>query len=438
VNNNRPRLEDTSQVVLPWIVRLRYGIPIAQIVAALFVEYVLGIGLPLTWIILVSGFVGISNLLLVDRIRRPHLPRSFSTSMLVEYIFVFDTVCLTVVLMLTGGPTNPFSVLYLVHITLSATILTKRQTLLLGGFSGLCFGALFLVYRPIPVLEMAHDMPGADLHLIGMWISFLVTAFMVTTFSGKISKLLREREDSMLRMQGELAKRDRLASLVTLAAGAAHELNTPLSTIAVVAKELEVFATDVLHSDGVGTDCRLIRDEVNRCQKTLWKMSARGAEPAALALEAVPVDQLFQEVCEEIAQASRVKVELPDRAPLRSLRVPRHSVQQALVALLKNALEASPSTVFFSAKCSGEFLQFRVKDTGSGMSEEILRRVGEPFFTTKETGKGMGLGTFVAKTLAEQLGGSLTYESSLGAGTVAVLELPMTLEPEAWQTNERN
>jgi len=101
------------------------------------------------------------------------------------------------------------------------------------------------------------------------------------------------------------------------------------------------------------------------------------------------------------------------------------------VALLKNALEASQSTVFFSAKCSGEFLQFRVQDTGSGMSEEILRHVGEPFFTTKETGKGMGLGTFVARTLAEQLGGSLTYESSVGTGTVAVFELPMTLKAEA-------
>ena len=182
------------------------GIPIAQIVGALFVEYVLGIGLPLTWIILVSGFVGISNLLLVDRIRRPHLPRSFSTSVLVEYIFVFDTVCLTVVLMLTGGPTNPFSVLYLVHITLSTTILTKRQTVLLGAFSGLCFGALFLVYRPIPVLEMAHNMPGADLHLIGMWISFLVTAFMVTTFSGKISELLRKREDSYASHAGRVGQ----------------------------------------------------------------------------------------------------------------------------------------------------------------------------------------------------------------------------------------
>ncbi len=433
MKKERARLEDTSQVVLPWIAWLRYGIPVAQMVAAFFVEYVLKIDLPLTWILLISGLVATSNLLVADRIRRPDLLRRLGTSALVECIFVFDTLCLTVVLMLTGGPTNPFSVLYLVHITLSATILTRRQTLQLGAFSGLCFGALFLIYRPIPALEMAHHMAGADLHLRGMWVSFLVTVVMVTTFSGKISELLRDREESMLRMQGELAKRDRLASLVTLAAGAAHELNTPLSTIAVVAKDLELFATDVLHSEGVSGDCRLIRDEVDRCQKTLWKMSAQGAEPVALALETVPVDQLFRDICDELSQASRVIVKLPDRAPLPSLKVPRHPVQQALIALLKNALEASPCTspVLFSAQCSGEFLQFRVKDTGPGMSAEMLQHVGEPFFTTKEVGKGMGLGTFVARTLAEQLGGSLKYESVAGAGTVAVLELPMTLKAEA-------
>jgi two-component system sensor histidine kinase RegB len=116
----------------------------------------------------------------------------------------------------------------------------------------------------------------------------------------------------------------------------------------------------------------------------------------------------------------------PDHRPLLSLTIPRHSVQQALVALLKNALEASPptSTVLLSTQCSGEFLRFCVKDTGSGMSAEILRHIGEPFFTTKDTGKGMGLGTFLARTLAEQLGGRLTYESVVGAGTVAVFELP--------------
>jgi two-component system sensor histidine kinase RegB len=153
----------------------------------------------------------------------------------------------------------------------------------------------------------------------------------------------------------------------------------------------------------------------------------------ALALEAVPVDQLFRDVCNEISQASRVIVKLPDRTPLASLKVPRHPVQQALIALLKNALDASPCTspVLFTAECSGEFLQFRVKDAGPGMPAEILQHVGEPFFTTKEVGKGMGLGTFVARTLAEQLGGSLKYESAVGAGTVAVFELPITLKAEA-------
>ena len=122
------------------------------------------------------------------------------------------------------GPTNPFTLLYLVHITLSATILTKRWTWLLGALSVVCFGLLFLGYKPIPALEMHHASGAVGLHLIGMWVSFGVASLLVAMFSGKISELLRQHEESMLRMQEELAKKDRLASLVTLAAGSVQEL----------------------------------------------------------------------------------------------------------------------------------------------------------------------------------------------------------------------
>ena len=200
---------------------------------------------------------------------------------MVAWAFVLDTLCLTGVLMLTGGPTNPFSLLYLVHITLSASILTKRQTWLLGGLSILCFGMLFRIYRPIPALEMQHHQEGTNLHLIGMWVGFGVATFLVAAFAGKISELLREREDSLLRMQAELSRKDRLASLATLAAGAAHELNTPLGTIAVVAKELERYATQMVHDSALAEDSRLIRTEVDRCREILWRMSVTGASRQA-------------------------------------------------------------------------------------------------------------------------------------------------------------
>ena len=425
VTAGNPVPEAAPQIALPWIVRLRYGMAIGQIVTALFVRYALGVDIPLGAIAIAPALVGVSNLLLAARVRHPDVSHSIPTSPLVAWAFVLDTLCLTFLLMLSGGPTNPFSLLYLVHITLSAIILTKRWTWLLGALSTVCFGLLFRIYRPIPVLEMHRPADGTNLHLIGMWIGFGVAAVLVAVFSGKISELLRQHEDSLLLMQAELAKRDRLASLATLAAGAAHELNTPLATIAVVARELELFATDTERNDAMAEDSRLIRTEVDRCREILWRMSVQGAQPAAHASESVDAGDLLDDVSREIQQPGRVEICSPGQRV--SLTVPRRAVAQALIALTRNALEASApdSPVRVIARQAGERFQFVVSDDGRGMSPNTLRRIGEPFFTTKEPGKGMGLGTFLVRTLAEQLGGRLTFESTPQTGTLATLELPL-------------
>ena len=274
---------------------------------------------------------------------------------------------------------------------------------------------------------MHHPADGTSLHLTGMWIGFGVAAFLVALFSGKISELLRQHEDSLLRMQIELAKRDRLASLGTLAAGAAHELNTPLGTIAVVARELELFSTNTAPNEAVAEDSRLIRTEVDRCREILWRMSVQGAQPAAQASECVDAGDLLADVSSEIQQPDRLRVELASPGNAVPLTVPRRAVAQALIALTRNALEASApdAAVRVTARQEGERFQFVVMDNGKGMSPTTLRRIGEPFFTTKEPGKGMGLGTFLVRTLAEQLGGRLTFESSPQTGTVATFELPL-------------
>lgn len=429
----QPVPEAAPQIALPWIVRLRYGMALGQVATALFVRYALGVDIPLAALAIAPALVGASNLLLAARIARPDVSRRIPTSTLVAWAFVLDTICLTFLLMLSGGPTNPFSLLYLVHITLSAIILTKRWTWVLGALSTLCFGLLFRVYRPIPALEMHHPADGTSLHLTGMWIGFGVAAFLVALFSGKISELLRQHEDSLLRMQIELAKRDRLASLGTLAAGAAHELNTPLGTIAVVARELELFATNTAPNEAIAEDSRLIRTEVDRCREILWRMSVQGAQPAAQASESVDAGELLADLCSEIQQPDRLRVELAFPGQAAPLTVPRRAVAQALIALTRNALEASApdAAVRVIARQEGERFQFVVADNGKGMSPTTLRRIGEPFFTTKEPGKGMGLGTFLVRTLAEQLGGRLTFESSPQTGTLATFELPLSQTPEA-------
>jgi two-component system sensor histidine kinase RegB len=391
-----------------------------QIVAAALVDRALHADLPLGWIAVAPCLGALSNLWLSRR-------EYAAESALIGWLFVLDTLGLTAVLMLTGGPTNPLSLLYLVYITLSAMILKQRQTWALGLLASACFALLFWRYRPIPALEMHHHGDGVNVHLFGMWLGFGIAALLVAMFSGRISSLLRQHERSLFLMQDELARKDRLASLVTLAAGAAHELSTPLATIAVVANDLERYATRTLGDGGLAEDSRLIRTEVERCRAILQRLSVEGAEPAGEAIEAVKAGILVSAAQAAFASGSVLKVDT-SREDLESvLKVPRHAVQQAIVALVKNAVEASPagSVVSLATSRSTESIRFEVKDSGPGMSEEALRHAGEPFFTTKEPGRGMGLGIFLVRTLADRLGGRLTFDSSAAKGTCAVLELPL-------------
>lgn len=421
----QPAPDKATQIALPWIVRLRYGMAIGQIGTTLFVHYVLGVPIPVWTIALGPTVVALSNLLLSAWTDRPEITRRTPTATVVAWSFVLDTLCLTFVLILAGGPTNPFSLLYLVHITLSAIVLRRRWTWFLGGLSMVCFGLLFRIYRPVAVLEMHHPTEGTNLHLIGMWIGFGVAAVLIALFSGKISELLRQHEDQLLRMQGELARRDRLASLATLSAGAAHELNTPLGTIAVVAKELELYAANKMRDEAVAEDSRLIRTEVERCREILWRMSVQGPQPAAQAPEPVDVRDLLNDVSRDIQALDRVEF-FPPTEPV-SLTIPRRAVAQALIALTRNALDASQpdAAVRVTAQPAEGRFSFVISDHGTGIAPDILRRIGEPFFTTKEPGKGMGLGTFLVRTLAEQLDGQLTFESMPHGGTRATFELPM-------------
>lgn len=410
------RPEAAPEIALPWIVRLRYVAAAGQMATALLANQFPGIDLPLGWIAVGPALVIASNLWLAQR--------ALPVSTAVAAIFALDIAVLTGLLALSGGPTNPFSLLYLVHITLAATILTKHQTWLLGALSVAGYGLLFWKYRPIAALEVHHPNDGLNLHLIGMWLSFTTAAFLVAMFSAKISELLRKRELSLLAMQEELAKKDRLASLVTLAAGAAHELGTPLGTIALVARELERYASTTVQIPAVADDSRLIRTEVDRCRAILERMSIEGAEPAGEALQSVSVEKLLASVRSHFAPPL-LQVEFPQEPA--TLSIPLHAVEQALIALVKNALEAGPeaAAVSLCAERTSNAVRFVVADRGYGMSPETLRHVCEPFFTTKDPGRGMGLGTFLVRTLAERLGGSLRFESVLGSGTTAYFELPV-------------
>lgn len=412
-------------LALPWVVRLRYGMVVGGAATLGCAAWILGLQFVSLWAVVPLVCVFITNIWL-HRVARGSVR---SPQAMLGVIFTFDILCLTSVLALTGGPMNPFSLLYLVQITLAAVVLQKEWTWVLGVLSAVCFGLLFFLHIPFVGFHLSSAEHGFLPHLVGMWIAFVIAVVLISFFTSRVSHALRLREHEVLALQEHIARHEKLTSLVTLAAGAAHELGTPLATIAVVARELERYASTLRDGEALRDDAKLIHSEVERCQRILQRMSAEGAEPVGESPRIIEAGELLRQAIEEVpdAQRSRIAVDVIDTSA--ALFVPVRATVQSLVALLSNALDAGSTDghVLLRAEQRGIEIAFSVCDNGTGMSEEILRRIAEPFFTTKEPGSGMGLGTFLVRSFAERLGGCLSYESVPGSGTTATLTLPVEL-----------
>ena len=347
-----------------------------------------------------------------------------------------DLTVLTALLFLSGGPENPFNFLYLVHVALACSVASARLAWVVALVSSIAFGGLFFYNVPLTVGGMpsmghgAHAGHGghADtmtLHLRGMWVAFVVAAGFIVYFVTRVQTALRG-------FQARAQRAERLAALGTLAAGAAHELATPLASIAIAARELERGANDETRED-----IAAIRSQVDRCRDVLRRMSSEVGLTAGEGARTTTLPALIHAALDGLQGAKQVRVDADD-VTMETLIAP---VVSALRPLIDNALDATAeqraanlratdaksqekSCVHVRAFRDSEFVHFQIMDTGSGLTREATERVGEPFFTTKPVGAGVGLGVYVARSIAEQLGGELTIESESGQGTTATLRIP--------------
>jgi two-component system sensor histidine kinase RegB len=268
-------------------------------------------------------------------------------------------------------------------------------------------------------------------HLRGTWMSFALASFFIVYFVRRVARALAEREQELGEARAQVERREKLASLATLAAGAAHELSTPLSTIAVVAKEMQRALGDEVN-DEVRTDLQLVREQVGRCREILDRMSANAGEAAGEPLAEIPLRGWATAALDGFRDHDRVSVEHQDTTGEETIVGPPRALADTLRGLLKNAVQASgpglPVTLRFG-RAPGR-LTATVVDHGRGMPADVLARVGEPFFTTKVPGEGMGLGLFLTRTLVEQLGGEFHIRSRPGSGTEARIELPAAMAGE--------
>ena len=253
-------------------------------------------------------------------------------------------------------------------------------------------------------------------------------------FIGRVLLALRTREEELANMRERAAQNERLASLTTLAAGAAHELGTPLGTIAVIAKELEreanLVGPESPPTPGLSTlaeDAALIRQQVDRCRQILERMRGDVAGRSSDEPGRCSVDDVVEAVRGQLRVDAYERLAVIRPRPLPEIAAPLRAVQQAVQFLVNNAFDASPpdAPVELEVDATEErAVRITVRDRGTGMDEETLRRATEPFFTTKDPGRGMGLGLFLVRLVAERNGGRLRLDSTAGRGTTAVLELP--------------
>jgi two-component system sensor histidine kinase RegB len=247
----------------------------------------------------------------------------------------------------------------------------------------------------------------------------------------RVRRALAAREEELDASRSLAARQERLASLATLAAGAAHELATPLSTIAVVAKDLERAVIAAGAPADAADDVRLMREEVERCRRILARMRIDAGDPAGERFARVSVRELVDDCLDDCSTEldRAVSVTLDETTAAATTALPRHAFGQALRGLVDNARQASPPgapvTLRVAAVDENRRLVFEIADRGPGISAELLARVGEPFFTIKPAGQGMGLGIFLARAIVERLGGELSIRSAPGAGTTATLWLPV-------------
>lgn len=433
-----PRLRaipDRTTVNIDWLIRLRWAEIVGQSATVLVAQVFLGIALPIVPLLVVVGIGLLSNLALEVRLGRGEPAPADSGASLsrpsapsegeLAAVMALDILLLTALLFFTGGPLNPFGSLYLVQIALATVMVRAPWVWMLVVLSFSCYGLLLLVHQPL-------DLPDST-RMVGTWVALGVASAFVVHFLLRITGALAAREAELAEARHLAARQERLASLATMAAGAAHELSTPLGTVALAAKELERALTSRLAEGAAGVadplieDARLIREQVGRCRSILDQM-AQGAGTIGESLAKITVGELIAEAVTRTRAAPPIARELAEAMAALPIEIPRVAVTSALRSLLTNAQDASPPdqpvALQVSEVASTRALLITITDRGSGMEPEVLARIGEPFYTTKAPGRGMGLGMFLARAVVEGVGGALQIDSVRGRGTTVSVTLP--------------
>jgi len=419
MNISLPNLETPSRRNLQRLLLLR-SVMIVFMLAATFALFHLHIPLPQLPIAFAVGGMLLLNLITLLRLNK----RSNVNDKEILLQLMGDLLALTVLFYFTGGYSNPLVWMYLLPLTVAAVALRREYAWLLAAVAIACYSVLVFYYVPLSHLHM-HDIAGRtlDIHLVGMWIGFVVSAGIIAFFVTKIGQSLREYDQLMASIREKSLESERVLSLGTLAASAAHELGTPLSTMAVISKEL---AQDLANQPEQLQQLEILRKQIGRCKEIISSITRNAGQSRADAGEGLVLREFLQALIErwrDTRPATELVVSLCENSSNPLIFTDRTLIQ-ALQNLLDNAADASPIRIMFNADWDENNLQISIRDFGSGISEDIKKQLGKPFFTSKNE-QGMGLGVYLTQITLARSGGELSLDNHTDGGTLTLVKLPL-------------
>ena len=395
------QLDKKTLVVLRWIAN------IGQLASISFVYVILDFKLPFFYSLMIISFGAITNFYLQFLVKENQLSNIKSSI----YLF-YDLIQLALLLFLTGGVTNPFIILLIIPAIVSSTFLTLRSTINLSIITILILVILTISHLPLPHAEELHfHVPNYYLYAVPTAIT--IGLIFLTYFGARFGIESRKRREALNRLELILAKEHELESIGLQAAAAAHSLGTPLSTISVVAKELE---KEIGNNPKYSKDIDLLLSQTKRCSDILKNLSQDQLKEDTF-FNNIKIEDLLNEIVRSFNEISEKKIELIKKQNELNPQIDRTlEITYGLRNFIGNAIKYSNSFVEINLKSNDTVTEVKVSDDGPGFSEDIIHVLGEPYIRSKDkfinTKSGLGLGTFIGKTLLERMKANVQFSKS--------------------------
>lgn len=394
---------------------LRLTVLVAEVAATAFAMH--RWRLPLPVVPMLALFAAVAALAVATAVR---LRWSFAVTDIELFLHLtLEAVALTVLLYLGGGVANPFAPFYLLPLTLTAVSLPGGYTWAMVALTMSCYALLNWFHLPLPAVHAGHVEGVVGLHELGMWSGFVFSALLIAGFGVQMGRSVRDRDRMIAALREQQMQQEHVLALGTLAAGAAHELGSPLSTLAVVLKD--VAPDEALERERL----ELLRTQVSRCKDILGSLAASAGGWRAESGHAAGLEQWLRNLLEHWRSGRpgvRIDVELDGPRPAPRLVI-EQTLEHALTNILNNAADASPQDVVVEACWNDDELLLDVCDRGCGIAPGIGELLGTTGVSTKQ--EGMGLGLFLSFHTLRRFGGEVELYAREGGGTRCHVRLPL-------------